>query len=268
MVNGQQKQRLLVGCADTKQPTSTPKGEKNIKRPEKGKGEKSMKTTTTLANCLVYNNRFATAKLTADQLGAEDFANWKTLVHNLHRASYAVYCECENSGLKHDDKTVNKSAIFDSVRFILQAIGEVNGHKMVANEQCAIALIGYAGRRANKDAPQLQLVNSQIANKKRELKIAEGMNGLQEGYIDGLKAELEKLEAQKAELLATADMRIKQPTMANESTFRLEVEHFLARTIAEQLAKTLEELDAEEEARKQARREKAKARKQAKAQAK
>lgn len=225
------------------------------------------KTTTTLANCLVYNNRFATAKLNADQLGAENFANWKTLVHNLHRACYAVYCECENNGLKVEDKAVDKSAIFDSVRFILGAIGEVNEHKMYANEQVAIALIGYAGRRANKDAPQLQLVNSQIANAKKELKIAEELNGVEEGYIDGLKARLEELEGKKAELIATADMRIKQPTMTSESAFRLEVEHLFARAITNQLAKTLEELDAEEEARKAERKAKAKARKQAKAQA-
>lgn len=210
-----------------------------------------MKTTnTTLANALVFNNRFATAKLNAEQLTAEDFNNWKTLISNLHRSAYKTYVQCENSGMKADDTAVDKSDIYAAIKVILASIGDVNGRKLYANEETAITIISYAGRRGNVDAPELQLVNSRISNSKKELRLAETMNGLNPEYIDGLKAQIAELEAHKAELLKTADMRYKQPTKTSDTAFRLDVEHYFARVICGQLAKTQEQLDAEAEARK------------------
>jgi hypothetical protein len=223
--------------------------------------------TTTLTNALVYNNRFATAKLTADQLGAESFDQWKKFVSSLHRVCYDVYAKCENSGMKVESTSVDKSAIYDGIRAVLAALGDVNGHKLYANEETAITLVSYAGRRGNKDAPELQFCLSRINNAKKELALAEKINGYNPEAIQELKDRIDELNAEKAELLATADMRYKQPTMTSESAFRLDLEHYLARVIAGQMAKTLEELDAEEAARKEARKAKAKARKAAKANA-
>ena len=223
--------------------------------------------TTTLANALVYNNRFATAKITAEQLGAENFAEWKKVVSALHRASYAVYCQCENNGMKVESSTVDKSGIYDAMRLVLTALGEINGHKLYANEETAIALVSYAGRRGNVDAPELQFCISCISNAKKELALAKEINGYNPEAIKALEERIETLTAQKAELLATADMRHKQPTKTSEGAFRLDLEHYLARVIVGQLAKTLEELDAEELARKEARKAKAKARKAEKAKA-
>lgn len=222
-----------------------------------------MNTNTTLCNSLTYNNRFATAKITAEQVGVEAFADWKKIVGNLHRNAYSVYVQCENSGMKAEDSAVDKTAIYDAIRIILTAIGEVNGHKLYANEESAIAIIGYAGKRGNVDAPELQLCNSRIANAKKELRIAEGMQGLNPEYIPNLQARLDELTAERTELLATADMRHKQPTMTSENAFRLEVEHFFARVIDGQLAKTLEQLDEEEAARKAERAARRKAKKAA-----
>ena len=230
------------------------------------KNEKT-NVTTTLAEALVYNNRFATAKITAEQLGAENFATWKQLVSALHRAAYSVYVQCENSGMKVESTSVDKSAIYDNIRIVLNALGEVNGRKLYANEETAIALVSYAGRRGNVDAPELQYCISCISNAKKELALAEQINGYNPEAIKALKERIETRTAEKSELLATADMRYKQPTKTSESAFRLDLEHYLARVIVGQLAKTLEELDAEELARKEARKAKAKARKQAKAQA-
>ncbi len=227
------------------------------------KNEKSI-ATTTLADALVFNNRFATAKVNADQLGAENFATWKGLVSALHRAAYSVYVQCENSGMKVESSTVDKSDIYDCVKPILSALGEVNGHKLYANEETAIALVSYAGRRGNVDAPELQFCVSCISNAKKELTLAEKINGYNPDAIQALKDRIDELTAQKSELLATVDMRHKQPTKTSDSAFRLDFEHYLARVITGQLAKTLEELDAEELARKEARKAKAKERKAAK----
>lgn len=223
--------------------------------------------TTTLANALVYNNRFATEKLNAEQLGVENFAQWKNLVNGLHREAYSIYAQCENSGMKVADTTVDKTPVYDAIRVILSAIGEVNEHKLYANEESAIAIISYAGKRGNVDAPELQFCTSRLNNRKTELKKAQEINGYNADAIKALQDDIAKLEEEKATLLATVDMRYKQPTMTSANAFRLDVEHYFARVIVGQMAKTLEQLDKEAEDRKKARQEKAKARKQAKAKA-
>lgn len=221
----------------------------------------------TLMDSLIYNNRFATAKLTAEQLGAENFAQWKALILNLHRAAYTIYTQCENSGMKVSDKSVDKTEVFNGIRAILNSIGEVNEHKMYANEESAIAIIGYAGKRGNDDSPELQFCNSKISNRRAEITKAKNINGYSQELIDKMEEELASLIEEKKTLLATADMRIKKPTITSGNAFRLDVEHFIARQIVGQMAKSLEELDKEEEERKARRKASAKARKQAKANA-
>lgn len=222
-------------------------------------------TNQILVDALVYNNRFASEKINGEQIGVEAFSNWKNLVENLHRAAYSAYVACENSGLVAESTSIDKTEIFNAIREILATIGNVNGHKMYANAEMAIAMIGYSGRRANKDAGELQLCTSRINNLKSEISKYRELNVSDEEYKATKIAEMEQslaaLEEEKATLLKTADMRIKQPTRTNFNTFRLEVEHFLARVITGQLAKTLEELDAEEAERAEKRKAAAKARK-------
>lgn len=223
--------------------------------------------TTTLVNALVYNNRFASVKLDADQLGAEGLSQWKSIVLGLQRSAYEVGAYCENNGLKVESNTVNKTPVYDALRVILNSLGEVKGHKLYANEEAVIAIIGYACRRANLDSPELKLCLTRMSGLRREITLAKSVNGLNPDYIKELEDDLAKAEEKKVELLATADMRIKQVTMSNASSFRLDLEHYLARVIGGQLAKSLAELDAEEAERKAKRAEKAKARKLAKKQA-
>lgn len=226
-------------------------------------------TNTALVEALVYNNRFASVKVDGDQIGVENFAQWKTLVTALHRASYKAYTICENSGMLAESTSIDKTEIFDAIRGILAFIGDVNEHKLFANAETAVAMIGYSGRRGNVDAPQLQFCNSQLSNATRELKKYLEMNITDEDHkaktIASMEKKIAELEAERDTLLKTADMRHKMPTMTAFNTFRLDVEHYFARVISGQLAKTLEELDAEAEARRIARNEKAKARKAKKA---
>jgi hypothetical protein len=223
-------------------------------------------TILNLADSLVYNNRFANVKLSAEQLSAESFATWKTLVTELHKSAYKVYALCENNGLKAESTSVDKTEVFNAIRNILAVVGDINGHKVYANAETAIAVIGYAGKRANVDAPELQLVKSRISNARRELKTVMQFNSSnKEENIANITARITELEAEKTVLMGTADMCHKQPTKSSDSAFRLDVEHFFARVIAGQLAKTPEELEAEELARKEARKAAAKARKANKA---
>ena len=123
----------------------------------------------------------------------------------------------------------------------------------------------YSVRRGNVDAPELQFFISILNNAKREYSNYESLNVDDESYkqnkLADMKKSIDALQEEKSQLLATADMRYKQPTKTTLNSFRLDVEHFFARVISGQLAKTLEELDAEEEARRVARNQRAKARK-------
>ena len=222
-------------------------------------------TNTALVEALVYNNRFASAKIDGEQIGITNFAEWKKLVNDLHRSAYKVYVQCENSGMLAESNSVDKTEVFNCIRAILAFIGDVNEHKLVANAESAVAIIGYSGRRGNVDAPELQFCISRLNNAKREYSNYESLNVDDESYkqnkLADMKKSIDALQEEKSQLLATADMRYKQPTKTTLNSFRLDVEHFFARVISGQLAKTLEELDAEEEARRVARNQRAKARK-------
>lgn len=219
-------------------------------------------TATPIANALVYNNRFANVRLNAEQITAENLKNWRDIVSNLHRVAYKVYEYCENNGLKADNTSVDKTAVFDALRILLNdGIGQVNEHKLYANDEIATLVIGYAGKRANKDDDAVKAISQEITNLKKAISSLDGMAGVNPEHIAELKADLAGKEEEKKALLKVEDMRIKQPTMTTFATFCLDVEHALARMISGQMAKSLEELDKEEEARRQARREKAKARK-------
>ena len=226
---------------------------------------KNTNTNKALVDALVFNNRFANKSVDGEQITAEGLSAWKVLVDKLHRAAYSAYVVCENSGLKAESNDIDKTEIFNAIREILAEIGEVNSHKMYANAEMAIAVIGYSGKRANKDAPELQYCISCIRNKQKEISEYEKLNVTDVEFkakaLADMNKTLEELEDKKATLLKTADMRIKQPTRTTANAFRLDVEHFLARAITGQLAKTLAELDAEDAERKAKRAEAAKRRK-------
>ena len=228
---------------------------------------KNVTTTSALVDCIVDNNRFATRKITAEQIGAENFRNWKELIADLHRVAYSIYADCENNDLAIDSKSVNLSPVFESLRTVLAQFGEVNGHKLTANAELATLVIGYAGKRSNVDSPELQFVNSKIRNRTKELAQYENTKGINPEYIANLKTEIEDLKAERTELLEKPDNRIKAPTRTNVDAFRLEVEHRLARVVAEQKAKSWEDLEAEAEAIRQARKAHKKAKKAAKKEA-
>lgn len=221
-------------------------------------------SATTLQDCLHDNNRFSNHKLTADQIGADNLREWTKLVEDLRSASYAVFAFCENSDLSVESKSVDKTPVYNALREILSVVGEVKGHKLYANEELATLMVGYAGKEGTKRSPELQFCLSQLRNRREELKKSENVNGVNPDYIKNLEKEIAELEEKKSALEAQPDNKVSEPTRMSATTFRLKVEHRLARVIDEQKAKTWEELEAEAEARKQARKEAAKARKQAK----
>lgn len=225
----------------------------------------TVNTNKALVDALVFNNRFANKSVNGEQITAEGLSTWKNAVDKLHRAAYSAYVVCENSGLKAESNDIDKTEIFNAIREILATIGEVNSHKMYANAEMAVAVIGYSGKRGDKKAPELQFCESRISNLRREISKYEALNVTDAEFkasrLAEMNASLEALIEEKNTLINTADMKIKQPTRTTANAFRLDVEHFLARAITGQLAKSLEELDAEDAERKAKRAAAAKARK-------
>lgn len=203
-----------------------------------------------LVEGLVYNNRFANVKLGSDNLNPEDMKVWKSLISALHESAYSVYAFCENNNLQADSAEVDKSAVFAALRPIMAELGEVNGHRMLANAELATLIIGYSGKRGNCDSPELQFCLSKLRNRQKELADYEKTNGVNPDSIKSLKEEIDKLEEEKKALLSAPDNRIKQPTRTTANSFRLEVEHRIARAIAEQQAMSWEALEARDKERK------------------
>lgn len=222
-------------------------------------------TMSTIAECLVFNNRFARKMLTADQLGPELHKSWIDSVKALHKAAYDVAEKCENDHAQSDAITVDKTALYDALRAILATVGDVKGHKLFANDELATLIIGYANKRANQDSPELQFVRSQISNNKKTLRDYENIAGVNPETIQSLKDTIAELEEKRDALIDEVDNRIQVVISTSPNAFRLDVEHAIARAISEQKAKTWEELEAEKEARRQARRAKTKEKKNAKA---
>lgn len=218
---------------------------------------------TALLDSMIYNNRFANKTITAAQIGAEDLKTWTDLVNDLHKHAYAVYEAQENHV---SDRADLNTSLFNSVKTIIAAIGDLsftdahgNEHKapMVINDNFCKDLMElatkYAGRMGKDKAPELQLIESQISNTRKTLNQYENINGVNPDTIANLKAQLEELQAKKADLMNTADMCKDKPAIASPATFRKAFEHHLARAIEGQKAQSWEEYEAAKAARKAAR---------------
>lgn len=205
---------------------------------------------TSLVNGLVYNNRFANLKIGADNLNEVDLKEWKTLIEALHKSAYSVYAFCENNNLQADSTEVDKSEVFNALRPIMSELGDVNGHRMLANAELATLIIGYAGKRGNSDSPDLQFCLSKLKNRQKELAEYKKTNGVNPEAIQHLEAEIAELEEEKTALLSEPDNRIKAPTRTSSNAFRLEVEHRIARAIADQQAMSWEALEERDKERK------------------
>lgn len=216
---------------------------------------------STISNCLVHNNRFASARLNAEQLNPDTLKEWTDSIAAMHKAAYSIAVKCENEQVKLENPTIDKSELYAAIKSALSLIGKVNGHKLYANDAIATLVVGYSNRRANADSPELQLINSRINNNKRLLAIYEKTAGVNADTIANLKNEIDTLTNERTDLIAKADSRHKIVTRTSTNAFRLDVEHLFARIISEQQAKTWEELEAEDIERKAARAARAKARK-------
>lgn len=208
---------------------------------------------TALVDCITFNNRFGNKKLTADQIGAEDLHNWKSLLSDLHKAAYSVYVMCENDEPTEEDLTaLDMTAVYNALRKLYAEMGNVNGHAMHVTAKAATLAVAKSGHgNGNWYHPDLQYAMSRLSNAKRLLRNYEETNGVNPEAITAQKTLIDSIQDEIDELKATPDKWHKTATRTNPETFRADMERSIARAINGQKAKTWDELEAEEAARKE-----------------
>lgn len=225
---------------------------------------------TALADSLLFNERFGNKRLNAEQIGAEDLHNWKTLFTNLHKAAYTVYELCENDEPTEEDlEGLDLDEVFNALRELYNAVGEVNGHKMYVTTKAAIHVIGKSGTgNGNEYAPALQFVMSKKSNAQNYLRNLKKINGVNPEAIQEQEAIIEAADEEISALKDIPDMWKKVPTRTKPDQFRADVERYIARAIKGQKAKSWETLEAEDQARKDAKKKKRQTKRQEAAKAK
>lgn len=225
-----------------------------------------MMNTTLIKDTLVQKSTIAnksTRRITGADLGAELFAEWKIACREFWNASYDYeHAKTVNMG---EDSEVDNTVAMDTLKVLLDLIGEVNGHKLRRKSDMLSRFTPKVYRAKTVltgKAETLAETKRKVGQQIREIKA-----GMNEEYIEGLHKEYAQLEEElklaKKELQSgnNKDVRV------NETTFRGIIEDELAKIIQEQTMIPREVLDAEEAERK-ARKKAAKKAAKAKAEAK
>ena len=225
---------------------------------------------TALADALLFNERFGNKRVNAEQIGAEDLHKWKTLFTNLHKAAYEVYELCENDEPTEEDlEGMDLDSVFNALRELYNAIGEINGHKMYVTFKAAVHIIGKSGTgNGNEYAPALQFVMSKKSNAQTYLRNLKKINGVNPEAIKEQEEIIEAADEEIAALKNTPDMWKKIPTRTKPDQFRADVERYIARAVKGQKAKSWDALEAEKAARKDAKKKKRQQKRQEAAKAK
>lgn len=201
----------------------------------------------------------ATARITGDKVGAENYAKWKSAMTVAHDKFYAYkYAVDRKARGKDADVTGAKTAAMNALQVILDLVGPINDFALVKDEEIFENFAHYAVAEKTELAGEAYYINSQIKNLKDELK---NTNGANPEWVEAKEKELaEKEEALKvAKKSANSGKPVDKKTGFN--TFCANFERKLAKLAGEQSMKSPEELAAEKEARRKARREATKAKK-------
>lgn len=227
----------------------------------------TMNNTTIIKNTLAHNYTIkSNPAITGEQIGIENFAQWKNAITNCHREFYRYECEKHKAAGMGDDGKVDPTRAFNTLQTILDLVGEVNGHKIVKNQAMLDVLSAHVITIKEPLAGHAWTLNEEKKALKKQLDaVATGMNA---DYVKGLEDRLAEVEEELRVEKKKTDSCAPIVTKVSETTFRKKFEKELYRSVIEKQAmKTWEELEAEEQARKAERKAKAQARKAAKRQA-
>lgn len=211
----------------------------------------------------------AKARVNSDKIGIDAFAAWRVAENNAFEAFYR-YADARRQSARMGesasiDATITSNA-FTALRTLLNLIGDVNGHKVYANDAMLNTLASCSMKSFKPLAGEALTQDSVVKN------LREQVNGIRAGmeqdYIDRITNEYEQAKIRLAELKKLAGSCTTEHTRVSKNGFYIALENELATIINAQDAMSWEALEAAEAAREAERKAKRKANKQAKKNAK
>lgn len=220
-----------------------------------------------VAGTTIKNNR--SALVNSKNVDIKDFANWKVAEDTAFKAFYE-YADARRQTARMGegakiDKAITNNA-FNALRAILAMIGEVNGHKLIANEAMLDDLAG-ASRVEVKEYIGEALTQKSIRDNLKAQKdsIHAGMNS---EYVEKIEHDYEVARIHFNELCKLEGSCETKTIRAKKNQFYVALETGLAMIIKEQNAMSWEALDERDATIKAERDAKRKANKNAKKNAK
>ena len=196
-----------------------------------------------VAGSAVKNNR--AALVNSKNVDIKDFANWKVAEDTAFRAFYE-YADARRKAARMGenakvDKAITDNA-FNALRAILAIVGEVNGHKLIANEAMLNDLAG-ASRVEVKE-----LIGEALTQKSVRDNLKKQVDGIHAGmnpeYVEKVQHDYEVARIHFNELCKLEGSCKTETVRVKKNQFYVALETGLAQIIKEQNATPWEVLDA------------------------
>ena len=229
---------------------------------------KTMSIYEAITNGTTVKNS-AKARINATKVGIDVFAEWRVAENNAFEAFYR-YADARRKSARMGENAVIDAEIvnnaFVALRKLLALIGDVNGHKVFANDAMLNAVSGCTMVIKKPLAGEALTQDSIVRNLREQVNnIHAGMNP---EYVAKITNDYEIAKVRLAELKKVEGSCTTVHERVSNNAFYLALENELATIVNEQDATPWEELEAAAAARKAERDAKRKANKNAKKSAK
>lgn len=208
------------------------------------------------------------ARVNENRVSVEMFAMWLATEKVAFNAFYDYAEARENVKIAKShgveatiDKAISDNA-FASLRSLLNAVGEVNGHKLIANDEMLIDVCACVYTVKKPLVGEAFTQASVVANLRKE--VNSFANGMNPEYVQAKTVEFEAAKVKLALLKKQVNSCDNKKERAKFDEFRLSLENELARIANKQEMTPRAELEARDAALKAERAAKRKANKQAK----
>lgn len=209
------------------------------------------------------------ARVNSAKVGIDIFAEWRVAENSAYEAFYRYVDARRKSARAGEDAVIDADITanaFNALRKLLNLIGEVNGHKLFANNAMLDAVAGCTMRKVKPLAGEALTQKSVVDNLRAQVNdIHTGMNP---DYVAKITNDYEVAKVRLAELKKLAGSCTTEHERVSANAFYLALENELATIVNAQDAKSWEELEAAAAARKADRDARRKANKNAKKSAK
>ena len=206
------------------------------------------------------------ARVSSAKVGVDAFASWR-VAENVAFEAFYRYADTRRKAARGAtiDKSITDNA-FIALQSLLDLIGEVNGHKIIKNQNMLDAVAGAAMTIKKPLAGEAYTQQSIVNNLRAQVNNIS--NGMDAEYVKRINLDYETAKIRLAELKKLEGSCETVHVRVSNNAFYLNLENELATIINAQDAKSWEELEAEAAARKAANAAKRKANKLAKKSAK